>query len=1157
MATMREWLDHYFGGVLSKDAYYFIASSLVCTPIASKEHNNDETDFDLVLSRGWFRRAMQLHLYMSDHDIKYRDYILSEGCDELNPEYQRWFDSFVDRHRSTFEKYINPIQGDSVDWVGIKRCMTLPNPEYDTLFIESFKKFLTTNRSVVRKKQKALSFEDLVDFVMSYGEDEYGVKCEQPAENFEQLSTFYSELRKNILARVFGQDAAVEKFIQGLFTGRTSKKSSVEGPEATFLFVGPPGVGKTYLAKLAGKLMNRDCKLFQMNEYADRQSVNSLIGFEQTYTNSKDGELTEYVAAHHDAILIFDEIEKAHVNAIRAFLPILEGGVLTSRFTRKQVSFRDTIVIFTTNAGRAFYEEKKNMQISAIPEATIIDALRKEKNEDGGQAMPNEILSRMAKGSIIGFDHMNPAKLIPIIKSGMQSGADMLAKKYGLTCTYDMSKLPYMFLYHLGAQLDARVSSERSSSFVLDAIYSISERVGENPEKYLGANGESITNIDIGIDDSEDLARRYLVPPEKKNIILVSYKRHRDLLMESTDRYQRFDAWDTSDANDDGSQSRIQEIMSNHKISAILIDPYFSVKESGRNGEGKMEGVLNLNSRGNNVLRWIFNQKDMPPVYILEIEQHISLVDRFELRRQGVRDVIDFVGKTPEECTRMIDVLSYELFLEKNIDYLNSKGRSIDFSIGQEITENSIKLKLFNYKLVNSMTTDAVDVSISDAEKPEVTFDDVIGAENAKEELRRFIGYLKDPERYLQTGMAVSRGILLYGPAGTGKTKLAKALAAEADCPFIATTGAQFVNGVKNIEKVFRLARKYAPSVVFIDEIDSFALDRQNTDSNRATILNNLLTEMDGFSTDLKKPVFVIAATNAGTKPGLGGNNIYLDRALLRRFSKKVYVDLPGKKERIQFMNLQKRKLADKKFNLNGLDDDMIEEFAKHTAGYSLAEIENTINLALGKASLLEENVTLDILIDVFDESVYGERMKVAEHHIKTIALHEAGHAFLSYKYREKFKPECATLVARGSYLGMVQHESIECGDNLSRAEIYQRIEISLAGRAAELVFNGPEDGLTDGASGDLQNATNLAMYLVSRFGMEEGFLPVISAEQMMSSPLAEKYYNKLNYIIDQQLTRAYAYIKENRDVVERLADELIEKSRLDYADMERIIEGK
>ena len=139
----------------------------------------------------------------------------------------------------------------------------------------------------------------------------------------------------------------------------------------------------------------------------------------------------------------------------------------------------------------------------------------------------------------------------------------------------------------------------------------------------------------------------------------------------------------------------------------------------------------------------------------------------------------------------------------------------------------------------------------------------------------------------------------------------------------------------------------------------------------------------------------------------------------------------------------------------------------------------------------------------------------------------------------------------------MVQHESIECGDNLSRAEIYQRIEISLAGRAAELVFNGPEDGLTDGASGDLQNATNLAMYLVSRFGMEEGFLPVISAEQMMSSPLAEKYYNKLNYIIDQQLTRAYAYIKENREVVERLADELIEKSRLDYADMERIIEEK
>lgn len=454
------------------------------------------------------------------------------------------------------------------------------------------------------------------------------------------------------------------------------------------------------------------------------------------------------------------------------------------------------------------------------------------------------------------------------------------------------------------------------------------------------------------------------------------------------------------------------------------------------------------------------------------------------------------------------------------------------------------------------MTVDATEVSVSDADKPDVTFSDVIGAENAKEELRRFINFLRNPEKFRQTGMSVPKGILLYGPAGTGKTKLAKALASEADCPFIATTGAQFVNGVKDMEKVFRLARKYAPSVVFIDEIDSFALSRQDTDPMRATILNNLLTEMDGFSTDANKPVFVIAATNAAAAPGIGAPNIYLDPALLRRFSKKVYVDLPSKEERIQFMNIQKTKLADKGYNLNDFTDDMIIEFAKHTAGYSLAELENAVNQALGKASLNEEKVTLDILIDVFDEGIYGEKTKISEDHIRNIALHEAGHAFMSYKYRKRYKPEFATLVARGNYLGMVQNEVIEGGLNYTREELYQNIEISLAGRAAEMVFNGPEAGLTDGASNDLSQATSIAMNIISRFGMEEGFLPVIRPDLMMSSLLADKYYNKINDILTQRLAMVRDYIGESRDVVEQLADELIEKSRLDYDDIESIIEN-
>lgn len=993
-------------------------------------------------------------------------------------------------------------------------------------------------------------------------DDIFVLDCEQDDEDsifsdFMSSSSYFANLRKDLSNKVIGQDAAVSLFIQGLFTGQFNRNRTVNGPESTFLFVGPPGVGKTFLATTAAKYLNRPSEIFQMSDYTDSQSTHSINGFESTWKDAEDGKLTKYVSEHPNAVLIFDEIEKAHPNVIRLFLPILEGGTLQSLYTKENVDFTKTIVIFTTNAGRDFYEEKRNMKISALPETIIIDALKQDKDSNGTPKMPTEILSRLSKGYIIGFDHMNPAKLVPIIKQGLTNGADLLSQQFGLSCSYNESQFPYLFLYHLGSRLDARVAQERSKKFLIDTLYTVAERAGETPGKYQNENGEMISHIHFDVADSEPLAKELLIPSKKSNIIMVSYRADRQKVDEQTDWYRRYDAWDTSAENEEGKQSKIIEIMNEHKISAILVDPYFAITSPDNETEDHFEGILHLNSRGTNVLRWLLKQNNMPPIYIMEMNEHISLVDRIELQNQGVKGFLDFVGQTDEDCTRQVNNLIYELFLSKKIEHITSKGRALEFNIGQQIENDRIDLTLLNFKLVNNMTTDATEVTISDAEKPDTTFDDVIGADNAKAELRRFIQFLKDPDEYFQTGMAISKGILLYGPPGTGKTKLARALACEADCPFISTTGAQFVNGEKNISHIFRLARKYAPSVVFIDEIDAFAKDRTTTDEYRATLLNSLLTEMDGFASTSDRPVFVIAATNFADAPGLHGNRIYLSPALLRRFSKKVYVDLPSKDERIQFLEMKKTALASKDYNLNDFTAGELETFAKHTAGFSIAELENALNLAIGNAYASDEPLTLEILRDTFDESVYGEKMKIAPYHIKTTALHEAGHAYMCYLYKDQFKPQFATLVARGDYLGMVREEENENGFNFSREDLLHRIQIKLAGRAAEIVFNGAQQGLTDGASNDLSSATYIARNILSRFGMEEGFLPAINEELMLQSPLAEKYYAKLNEILQAQLDQTIQILTENKDTIEQLADELIEKAHLDFEDIERIILGK
>ncbi len=327
----------------------------------------------------------------------------------------------------------------------------------------------------------------------------------------------------------------------------------------------------------------------------------------------------------------------------------------------------------------------------------------------------------------------------------------------------------------------------------------------------------------------------------------------------------------------------------------------------------------------------------------------IGFTDWQDLRVMGVKDVLRFSElNNISERTSLIKELSHELFFGNKLDEVISKGKTVSFEIGHVISSfedngkkcQEIEMRLNNLKLVRSMDSEAQEIFIDDEARAEGGFDSVIGAKAAKEELRHFVQFINEPKRYRKSGRQVSKGMLMYGPPGTGKTMLARALACEVDCPFISATGSQFVNGTKSVSELFSLARKYSPSIVFIDEIEAIAQNIGNP------ILKELLTEMDGFS-GRDKPVFVIAATNAGDAPDLGNQNIYLDPALVRRFTKKVYMKWPTKAERKEFIDREQKKLSGKDYHLNNLTKDDIEYFADLAAGRSLADLGNILNLAI------------------------------------------------------------------------------------------------------------------------------------------------------------------------------------------------------------------
>ncbi len=969
------------------------------------------------------------------------------------------------------------------------------------------------------------------------------------------LSSKYEYLRNELSKRIIGQDPAIQKFLRGLFNSELRKEERKNGPEASFLFVGPPGVGKTYLAKNAAKLLDRPCKLLQMNQYAQHESFINLIGSDQVYRKGHTGELTQFVLDNPNAVIIVDEIEKAHINTLHQFLSVLDGGFLQDICLEKQVDFTGTVFIFTTNAGRSFYEDNRERRISAIPETTMIDALRGEQ-AGGSESMPTELLSRLAKGSIIGFDHMEPAKLLPLIRKGMERAAEIVKKRLDITCSYDSVVLPYLFLYHMGSQLDARVAAARSETMIKDCVFRLVEQLGEeigSKEKKKLADKPVFLNIKTA---EEDLAEELIKPAKETAVIIVCNTNDRYLFKPVRGIYKVDFAY--AEKSVENGEEFIRKTLREKEVTAILVDPFMRIdKKQGRSGQG----VGDLDSNGSRILHWLFEQRDMPPVYAMELgDARIGVLDREQLEGKGLTGVISLQNCKEKDCRDMITDLVHERFLSGTLSRLSSRGRALAFEMGHTIEAEkdavNITVLLKDMRLISNMGTDAQDVFLSDSGQSDEDMDDVIGGQQAKEELMHFVKYIKDPQEFKRSGQMISRGILMYGPPGSGKTKLARALAAEADCPFISVKGTQFIRGEKKVAEIFRLARKYAPSIVFIDEIDAFGGDRDRGNAF-ASILIELMTEMDGFDKQPgDKPVFVIAATNAASEPDLGEQNIYLDPALLRRFTKKVYMRWPNKAERLEFLKLQKQRMKDFTVNMNRLSEKALNEFAIQTAGHSIAEIENALTIAIGRAAEKETNLTLEMLKGCFDEMIYGEVKKVSKDHLRMTALHEAGHAYVSFISGERFTPESATIIARGGFLGMVKQIEDEEAKGYMREELLARIRILLAGRAAEMEFSAsPQDGLTTGASNDLERATMLAEALITRYGMEEGFLPVLSMEMMLRSPLAEKYHTRLNEILTEQLEKTREIIRSDRKKVENLANALLDRSMLNTEEMKAIID--
>lgn len=449
----------------------------------------------------------------------------------------------------------------------------------------------------------------------------------------------------------------------------------------------------------------------------------------------------------------------------------------------------------------------------------------------------------------------------------------------------------------------------------------------------------------------------------------------------------------------------------------------------------------------------------------------------------------------------------------------------------------------------------------------QVTFGDVAGIEQAKLELSEVVDFLKNADRFTAVGAKIPKGVLLVGPPGTGKTLLAKAVAGEAGVPFFSISGSEFVEmfvgvGASRVRDLFEQAKANAPCIVFIDEIDAVGRQRGaglgGGNDEREQTLNQLLTEMDGFEGNTG--IIIIAATN---RPDV------LDAALLRpgRFDRQVVVDRPDYAGRLEILNVHSRGKTLAK-------DVDLDRIARRTPGFTGADLSNLLNEAAilaARRNLTE--ISMDEINDAIDRVLAGPEKKdrvMSEKRKELVAYHEAGHALVGALMPDYDPVQKISIIPRGRAGGLTwftpSEERMDSG-LFSRSYLQNQMAVALGGRIAEEIIFGEEE-VTTGASNDLQQVARVARQMVMRFGMSDRLGPValgrqqgnmflgrdIAAERDFSEETAAAIDDEVRNLVEQAYRRAKAVLMNNRHVLDRLAQTLIDKETVDAEELQQML---
>lgn len=974
-----------------------------------------------------------------------------------------------------------------------------------------------------------------------------------------ELSDKSARLERLLLQEVLGQEAAVGMLVQAYWEAALTRKK--DGPRGIFTFLGPPGVGKTLLAETFARALAElesnayAFRRFDMGSYAGHQNFEQLFGAEEYYKGGQPGTLTGFANENPRAVILLDEIEKAHDTTLTALLSVFDKGEGYDKFLKTNVSFRECFFILTTNLGQEFFSELNVAGIvhsGGAARALVLDILssakrRRESAElEAVPALPPELVSRIAKGGVVFFRPLSTSSYLTLIRKAIGRSRSEAGQAANLPFPEILLEedVGFLFLLSLLPSFDARQVVARSEAWASELVRQAFEQCRE---ELASAQPEMFT-VDACLDDE---ARSWL-ENRFKNLELQTVLVDDDDYLVS--HLENLSAPFNGRVHRVANERDALETVHRRGADVVLLDLSIDQPSDSANVAPALSLLRSLRSRFPEVPVWLFSENPKAR------EGFERVVDQV-LKQGGARGFIPCgyhrEGGTLEES--FLSVVREHVILDAARDKLlrrfrrEHKAVSFGLSFRFDAARGAVEVALGQVRegLVVSLADQTAAIKFSGV--PTERLASVVGLDRAKRRLQQVISWLRDPSALAAFGASPPRGFLLAGPPGTGKTLLAKAVAGEAGLPFLALSASElkskwYGESEQRIRELFTRAREYAPTIVFIDEIDSIGRRRDLDVGKEVTgVLQQLLASMDGLGAT-SRPIFVLAATN---------HPEVLDPALLRpgRFDEVIPIDLPNRQARQDFFD---RRLAP--VPREGEVD--VDKLVQQTAGLTPAALDRIVREAIyaaaARGSSAVSQKDLENAVHLVRFGAPSESVELLPEERRRVAYHEAGHAVAHLELFPERLVDYVTILPRADRaLGFVAFAVEEDRHLLTRREVEGRLVVALAGRQGELLGSGGKlEELSAGAADDLEQATALAWRAVAAWGFD----PELGAVSVAGLPLEargrvlEIAPTRVREWLAAAQAKAERIITTHSQLVCTLADQLLEKESLEWEELRTVL---